>query len=88
MRCQKCHKSKTKIIESRSIAAGTSVRRRQECLKCKGRFSTYELQELPAVAKQVKLIKNALVMISNTKDDAWNQTMSAKIANDVLYKLM
>lgn len=44
MICQKCGCT-TKIIDSRSVDNGTSTRRRHECLKCRHRFTTYELSE-------------------------------------------
>lgn len=42
MRCPFCQHTDSRVLESRSPAAGQSVRRRRECLNCKRRFTTYE----------------------------------------------
>ena len=53
MRCPFCNAPDTKVIDSRAAADGDQVRRRRECLECKGRFTTYERVELnmPKVVK-------------------------------------
>jgi hypothetical protein len=88
MKCSKCYRNETKIIDSRSIADGTQVRRRHECLKCKQRFTSYERCDESLLAQQNRLMKNGLQMISNEKDDSLQQTSGARIANGILYKLM
>lgn len=47
MRCPKCSKSETKVIESREVNSGESIRRRRECLNCSNRYTTYERIERP-----------------------------------------
>lgn len=47
MRCPKCKKDETRVIESRDVAEGESIRRRRECSKCKHRYTTYERIERP-----------------------------------------
>ena len=47
MRCSKCQKSETKVVESRDVAGGEAIRRRRECLKCNFRYTTYERIERP-----------------------------------------
>lgn len=47
MRCVKCLKSDTRVVESRDSDEASSVRRRRECLKCGYRFTTYERLEVP-----------------------------------------
>lgn len=42
MHCQKCGSEESKVVDSRSIEEGNSIRRRRECLNCKFRFTTYE----------------------------------------------
>ena len=42
MKCPKCQATDTKVIESREVSGGDSIRRRRECLKCQNRFTTYE----------------------------------------------
>lgn len=46
MICPFCNHQETKVIDSRAVADGLSIRRRRECLKCKSRFSTYEEVEI------------------------------------------
>lgn len=48
MKCPKCPGDKgTKVIESREVADGESIRRRRECLACGHRYTTYERLERP-----------------------------------------
>ena len=42
MRCPFCGVNDDKVIDSREVDAGGSVRRRRECKKCDKRFTTYE----------------------------------------------
>jgi len=46
MRCPKCKTGETKVIDSRTIEDGFSIRRRRECIACGYRFTTYEKIEL------------------------------------------
>jgi transcriptional repressor NrdR len=54
MRCNQCQKTDTKVIESREVSEGDSIRRRRECIVCGHRFTTYERIEKP----QLIIIKN------------------------------
>ena len=45
MRCPYCDYLESKVIDSRPIDDGSSIRRRRECLKCEKRFTTYEQVE-------------------------------------------
>jgi transcriptional repressor NrdR len=50
MRCPKCHADDTKVIDSRDVGEGSSIRRRRLCPACGHRFTTYErLEEVPLV---------------------------------------
>ena len=42
MYCPFCHKDQSKVIDSRTIESGATIRRRRECTSCGGRFSTVE----------------------------------------------
>ena len=46
MRCPFCGKSDSRVVDSRDIRDGESVRRRRECVSCGRRFTTYENVEL------------------------------------------
>ena len=54
MRCNQCEATDTKVIESRDVSEGDSIRRRRECIKCHNRFTTYERIEKP----QLVIVKN------------------------------
>lgn len=54
MKCAKCEFDDSKVVESRDIAGGTSIRRRRECLKCGHRFTTYERVEIPNLVVKKK----------------------------------
>ncbi|HET9411945.1 MAG TPA: transcriptional regulator NrdR [Candidatus Saccharimonadales bacterium] len=49
MKCPNCQHCESKVIESRDVAGGESIRRRRECLHCGHRYTTYERLERPAV---------------------------------------
>lgn len=53
MHCPFCNTQDTKVIDSRLVGEGTSVRRRRECNACHERFTTFESAELvmPRVIK-------------------------------------
>jgi len=42
MYCPHCSATDTKVIDSRLIDTGTTVRRRRECDSCEYRFTTFE----------------------------------------------
>ena len=42
MKCLNCESEDSKVIDSRSVRKGSSIRRRRECNKCLFRFTTYE----------------------------------------------
>jgi transcriptional repressor NrdR len=54
MKCPYCTTFETKVIDSRLNQTGDLTRRRRQCLKCEGRFTTYERVEevMPLVIKK------------------------------------
>lgn len=53
MKCPFCCFLEDKVVDSRLGRDGVSIRRRRECLKCHGRFTTYErIERLPVVVKK------------------------------------
>lgn len=42
MKCPKCQNMDTKVIDSRVIDDGVTIRRRRECEFCNNRFTTFE----------------------------------------------
>lgn len=55
MRCPKCGSVDEKVIESRSLADGRTIRRRRECASCGYRFTSYERIE----EKQLMVVKSS-----------------------------
>jgi transcriptional repressor NrdR len=49
MQCPYCRVDNDRVIDSRTIEDGFSIRRRRECSACKRRFTTYERIEEPAI---------------------------------------
>lgn len=47
MKCSNCQSPDSKVVESRDVASGESIRRRRECENCGTRFTTYERVERP-----------------------------------------
>ena len=45
MRCPFCQSRETRVVDSRDIGSGESIRRRRECSSCSRRFTTYERVE-------------------------------------------
>ena len=45
MRCPYCGKFNDKVIDSRTLANGSAIRRRRECTDCGYRFTSYERVE-------------------------------------------
>ena len=55
MKCPSCHKEDSKVVDSRSIKGGESIRRRRECNACNFRYTTYEY----VLDNPVKFIKKS-----------------------------
>lgn len=50
MRCPNCQYKSTKVLDSRPIEEGRSIRRRRECEECTFRFTTFErIEEVPLI---------------------------------------
>lgn len=47
MKCPVCQKQNSRVLESREVEDGSSMRRRRECSACMQRFTTYERLEVP-----------------------------------------
>ena len=55
MKCPSCSKEDSKVVDSRTIHGGMSIRRRRECNECEYRYTTYEY----ILANPVKVIKKS-----------------------------
>ena len=45
MRCPRCEETGTRVIDSRDLEGGSTIRRRRACEACGHRFTTYERPE-------------------------------------------
>lgn len=53
MKCPFCSYRDSRVVDSRAVEDGTSIRRRRECPKCGRRFTTYEkYEETPLVVSK------------------------------------
>ena len=57
MRCPNCESKDSKVVDSRSVQQGSSIRRRRECNGCLFRFTTYEY-----------ILTNPVMVIKKTGD--------------------
>ena len=46
MRCPFCGYKESKVLDSRPVSEGNSIRRRRECPECQKRFTTFETLEM------------------------------------------
>jgi len=50
MKCPFCDSIEDKVLESREVDEANTIRRRRECLSCRGRFTSYErIEERPVM---------------------------------------
>ncbi|WP_026693693.1 transcriptional regulator NrdR [Peribacillus kribbensis] len=50
MKCPTCQYNGTRVLDSRPVDEGRSIRRRRECEKCNARFTTFEkVEEIPLI---------------------------------------
>ncbi|MFK7779548.1 MAG: transcriptional regulator NrdR [Candidatus Gracilibacteria bacterium] len=80
MHCPKCKNVDTKVIDSRLIENGKSIRRRRECERCNHRYTTYEKKEFvkfmviksngnKEIYEKEKLEKSILIACNKRKID-------------------
>lgn len=53
MKCPYCGKPDSRVVDSRDVRDGESIRRRRECVACGRRFTTYETVE----ARELVVVK-------------------------------
>ena len=49
MKCPACNNSDSRVLDSRPVEDGSSIKRRRECPSCGKRFTTYEVVETVAI---------------------------------------
>ena len=45
MKCPFCNFPESKVLDTRAVSEGNSIKRRRECLECQKRFTTFEILE-------------------------------------------
>lgn len=50
MKCPLCNFSDSRVLDSRPIDEGSSIKRRRECISCGKRFTTYEVVDTVPIA--------------------------------------
>jgi transcriptional repressor NrdR len=64
MRCPRCKDDNDRVVDSRTSAEGTVIRRRRECLSCYLRYTTYERIEETAL----RVVKKSGERVSFDRD--------------------
>lgn len=55
MKCPSCQNNSTRVLDSRPVDEGRSIRRRRECESCGYRFTTFEkVEEIPLIVVKKK----------------------------------
>ena len=73
MKCPFCDTIEDKVLESREVDEGSVVRRRRECLSCRGRFTSYErIEERPIMVIKWKEIFERLEKATDRCEEVAN----------------
>ena len=72
MKCPFCDSVEDKVLESREVDDGSTIRRRRECSQCRGRFTSYE-----------KIEERPLMVIK--RDGRREQFVRSKIVKGILH---
>ncbi|MBE5758751.1 MAG: transcriptional repressor NrdR [Clostridiales bacterium] len=99
MKCIFCGCSDSKVVDSRPLDDGTSIRRRRECIQCGRRFTTYEKAERGAIMVvkkdgtreqfDIEKIKRGIIKacekrnVSMDKIESIAISIERKVSNDV-----
>ncbi|MBP9738126.1 transcriptional repressor NrdR [Candidatus Saccharibacteria bacterium] len=91
MKCPQCQSVDSKVIESRDVASGESIRRRRECELCAARFTTYERVERPnlIVVKKdgVREVFNREKILCGIERASEKTTISAPEREDIVARI-
>ncbi len=91
MKCPQCQSCESKVIESRDVAGGDSIRRRRECESCNHRFTTYERIERPhlTVVKKggVRELFNRSKLLAGIERASEKTTISAAQCEEMVARI-
>ncbi len=87
MNCPFCSKSSLQVLESRAVNK-SKIRRRRQCTKCSGRFTTYETME----STPTRIIKKDGTIQSFDKNKILNGIIKScekrPVSSDIINKLV
>ncbi|MCQ2482332.1 MAG: transcriptional regulator NrdR [Clostridia bacterium] len=88
MLCTKCGSTEDKVIDTRVVDNGKSIRRRRECLNCNNRFTTVEKIE----GLQLRVVKKDGTHQDFSREKLMNGLMAAcskrPVSNDTLVQIL
>lgn len=91
MRCPSCHAEETRVIDTRVIDDGATIRRRRECEKCQFRFSTTEDIEILTLMvekeDETQESYNQEKLINGIKTALQKRPISAKRFKSTIHKI-
>lgn len=62
MKCPNCDYKSTRVLDSRPIDEGKTIRRRRECDECNYRFTTFErVEEIPLIVVKKKVCEKNFI---------------------------
>ena len=67
MKCPKCRKTKSQVVDSRPAKDQFSIWRRRECLACSTRFTTFEATEQEFLSVMIRKNTGSGVTLNNLK---------------------
>jgi len=67
MKCPKCRKAKSQVIDSRPAKDRFSISRRRECLACSTRFTTFEATEQDFLSAMIRKNTGSGVTLNSMK---------------------
>ncbi len=67
MKCPKCRKAKSQVIDSRPAKDKFSISRRRECLACSTRFTTFEATEQNFLSAMIRKNTGSVVTLNSMK---------------------
>ena len=63
MRCPKCGKAHTRVVDSRMQESNNTIKRRRECCSCNYRFTTFErCEDLSRSLSQMELSSGSIAI--------------------------
>ena len=78
MRCPKCGKAHTRVVDSRMQESNNTIKRRRECCSCNYRFTTFERCEDP-----IEVIKSDGTKQRFDRNELRSRTLTAVTSHEL-----